>query len=113
MKKLIAVVGMSGTGKSIVTDYLEQQGWTKLYFGGITYKLMDEAGIIRTEDGKSEKEFRENLRNAPPGGGAGGQMDAFRAAMNSGAVPQQPPRIFAPLSRHWRTMAANSSGVWG
>lgn len=62
MKKLIAVVGMSGTGKSIVTDYLEQEGWTKLYFGGITYKLMDEAGIIRTEDGKSEKEFRENLR---------------------------------------------------
>ena len=62
MNKLIAVVGMSGTGKSVVTEYLEGAGWTKLYFGGITYKLMEEAGIERTEDGKSEKEFRENLR---------------------------------------------------
>lgn len=62
MKKLIAIVGMSGSGKSIATDYLEEKGWTKLYFGGITYKLMKEAGIERTEDGKSEKEFREKLR---------------------------------------------------
>ena len=62
MRKLIAVVGMSGSGKSIATDYLENEGWTKLYFGGITYKLMAEAGVERTPDGKSEKEFRENLR---------------------------------------------------
>lgn len=62
MNKLVAVVGMSGTGKSIITDYLEELGWSKLYFGGITYKLMKEAGIKRTEDGKSEKEFREGLR---------------------------------------------------
>lgn len=62
MNKLIAIVGMSGSGKSILTDYLESIGWDKIYFGGITYKLMNEAGIIRTEDGKSEKEFREKLR---------------------------------------------------
>lgn len=62
MNKLIAVVGMSGTGKSVITDYLEKNSWIKLYFGGITYKLMKEAGIERTEDGKSEKIFRENLR---------------------------------------------------
>ena len=62
MNKLVAIVGMSGTGKSVVTDYLEEQNWKKLYFGGITYKLMKEAGIERTEDGKSEKEFREKLR---------------------------------------------------
>ena len=30
MNKLIAVVGMSGTGKSVVTEYLEGEGWTKL-----------------------------------------------------------------------------------
>ena len=52
MNKLVAIVGMSGTGKSVVTDYLEEQNWKKLYFGGIE----------RTEDGKSEKEFREKLR---------------------------------------------------
>lgn len=62
MNKLIAVVGMSGSGKSVVTEYLESINWSKLYFGGITYKLMKEAGIERTEDGKSEKEFREKLR---------------------------------------------------
>ena len=62
MKNLIAIVGMSGSGKSIATDYLENLGYTKLYFGGITYQLMEEAGIERTSDGKSEKEFREKLR---------------------------------------------------
>ena len=62
MNKLIAVVGMSGSGKGVITDYLEEKGWKKLYFGGITYKLMEEAGIERTPDGKSEKEFREKLR---------------------------------------------------
>lgn len=62
MNKLVAVVGMSGTGKSVITDYLESVNWKKLYFGGITYKLMEEAGIERTADGKSEKEFREKLR---------------------------------------------------
>ncbi len=62
MNKLIAIVGMCGTGKSIATDYLEEKGYVKLHFGNITYKLMAQAGIKRTEDGKSEKEFRENLR---------------------------------------------------
>ena len=60
--KLIAVVGMSGTGKSVVTDYLEKLGFTKIYFGGVTYKLMEEQGIERDESGKVEKEFREKLR---------------------------------------------------
>ncbi len=62
MKKLIAIVGMSGSGKSVATDYLEEKDWVKIYFGGVTYKLMAEQGIVRTSDGKSEKEFRENLR---------------------------------------------------
>lgn len=62
MNKLIAIVGMSGSGKSVATDYLENNDWTKIYFGGVTYKLMEEAGVERTPDGKSEKMFRENLR---------------------------------------------------
>lgn len=60
--KLIAVVGMSGTGKSVITDYLSENGWSKIYFGGVTYKLMEEQGIERDEAGKAEKEFREKLR---------------------------------------------------
>ena len=59
---LIAVVGMSGTGKSVVTEYLEELGFTKIYFGGVTYKLMEEQGIKRDKDGIVEKEFREKLR---------------------------------------------------
>ncbi len=62
MNRLIAVVGMSGSGKSVVTEYLESVGWKKLYFGGITYKLMAEQGIERDLAGKNEKAFREQLR---------------------------------------------------
>ena len=32
MNKLIAVVGMAGSGKSIATDYLKENGWNKIYF---------------------------------------------------------------------------------
>ena len=53
---------MSGSGKSTIIDYLENINWKKIYMGGITYKLMDEAGIERIPDGVSEKKFRENLR---------------------------------------------------
>ena len=60
MKNIIAVVGMCGAGKSVVCDYLESLNYHKLYFGGITYKLMAEQGIERTPD--SERIFRENLR---------------------------------------------------
>lgn len=60
MKKIVAIVGMCGTGKSIATDILEKNGWYKIYFGGVTYKKMQEEGIVRTPD--SERVFRENLR---------------------------------------------------
>lgn len=61
MKNIIAVVGMCGSGKSVVCEHLESLGYHKLYFGGITYKLMAEAGIERTPD--SERIFREKLRS--------------------------------------------------
>jgi len=60
MKKLIAIVGMTGSGKSIATDYLESEGWAKIYFGGITYERMREEGIEITLE--SETIYRENLR---------------------------------------------------
>ena len=60
MNKVIAVVGMCGSGKSIATDILKDKGFEKFYFGGITYKKMAEAGIERTPI--NEKKFRESLR---------------------------------------------------
>lgn len=60
MNKLIAVVGMAGSGKTIATDYLEQKGWNKIYFGGLIYDKMKEENIEITPE--SQKIFRENLR---------------------------------------------------
>ena len=60
--KILAIVGMSGSGKSVVVDYLTNKGYPKVYFGGMIYKEMEKRGIIRTEDGESEKKFREEIR---------------------------------------------------
>lgn len=60
--KIIAVVGMSGSGKSVIVDHLTDKGYPKVYFGGMVYKEMEKRGIIRTEDGESEKKFREEIR---------------------------------------------------
>ena len=60
--KIIAVVGMSGSGKSVVVDYLTEKGFPKVYFGGIIYKEMKRRGIEITSDGESEKQFREMIR---------------------------------------------------
>lgn len=61
MKRLIAVVGMSGSGKSIATDYLEKEGFKKIYFGGVVLEKVKEAGLEITPD--NEKMIREKLRN--------------------------------------------------
>lgn len=60
--KIIAVVGMSGSGKSVAVDYLTEKGCPKVYFGGMIYKEMERRGIERTKDGESEKKFREEIR---------------------------------------------------
>ena len=60
--KIIAVVGMSGSGKSVVVDYLTEKGFPKVYFGGMIYKEMKLRGIEITSDGESEKQFREMIR---------------------------------------------------
>ncbi len=60
--KIIAVVGMSGSGKSVVVDYLTEKGFPKVYFGGMIYKEMKRRGIEITSDGESEKQFREMIR---------------------------------------------------
>ena len=60
--KILAIVGMSGSGKSVIVDYLTEKGYPKVYFGGMIYKEMEKRGIERTEDGESEKKFREEIR---------------------------------------------------
>lgn len=58
--KMIAFVGLAGSGKSAATNYLREKGIPGVYLGGIIYKAMEEAGIEITPD--SQTEFREKIR---------------------------------------------------
>ncbi len=60
MKKIVAIVGMCGSGKSIASDLLESMGWKKVYFGGVTMEKLKEAGLEVTPE--NEKMMREGLR---------------------------------------------------
>lgn len=61
MNKIIAVVGMCGSGKSVLCDYLEKVGYEKVYFGGVTMDKLKEEGIDVTPE--NEKMMREKLRS--------------------------------------------------
>lgn len=58
--KILAVVGMSGSGKSVMVDFLGEMGYPKVYFGGMILREMEKRGIERTAD--SERAFREKIR---------------------------------------------------
>ena len=58
--KILVMVGMSGSGKSTAIEYLTERKVPKVYFGGVIYKAMADAGIERTPD--SERKFREEIR---------------------------------------------------
>ena len=60
MKKIVAIVGMCGSGKSVASDYLVEKGWNKIYFGGVT---MDELKKNNLEvNPENERMMREKLR---------------------------------------------------
>jgi dephospho-CoA kinase len=58
--KILAIVGMCGSGKSTAIDYLTERKIPKIYFGGVILKGMEEAGIEDTPE--NEKKFREEIR---------------------------------------------------
>ncbi|MBR3322350.1 AAA family ATPase [Candidatus Saccharibacteria bacterium] len=58
--KILAIVGMSGSGKSVAVDYLTEKGYPKVYFGGMILGEMERRGIEITEE--NEKQFREMIR---------------------------------------------------
>ena len=60
MNKLIAIVGMSGSGKSVATKYLEDKGFNKIYFGGVILDHMKKNNVEITPE--NEKKYRESLR---------------------------------------------------
>lgn len=58
--KIIAFVGLAGSGKSTAVEYLTDKQYPKVYFGGIIYKAMEDAGIEITWE--NQKDFREDIR---------------------------------------------------
>lgn len=58
--RLLALVGMPGAGKTEAVDYIASKGWPKVYFGGIVYDEMKQAGVEITAE--SQQAFREQLR---------------------------------------------------
>jgi dephospho-CoA kinase len=58
--KIIATVGMCGSGKSVAGERLEQLGFSKVYFGGLTMEEVKRRGLDVNE--KNERFVREDLR---------------------------------------------------
>lgn len=58
--RIVAFVGLAGSGKSVAVEHLTKKGIPKAYFGGVIYKAMEEAGIAVTWE--SQKQFREEIR---------------------------------------------------
>lgn len=58
--KILAFVGLTGSGKSEVVNYVTEKGIPKVYFGGVILDAMTEAGLEHTQE--NEKPFREAIR---------------------------------------------------
>lgn len=58
--KIVAFVGLTGSGKSSAVKYLTDKGYPKVYFGGVVLDAMEKAGLEHTE--AKEQAFREELR---------------------------------------------------
>ncbi|MFH0875406.1 MAG: AAA family ATPase [archaeon] len=60
MGAIVAVVGMTGSGKSVVTDFFIAKGYFRVYFGGITMDVLKERNLEVNE--ANERKVRESLR---------------------------------------------------
>ena len=58
--KIAAVVGMCGSGKSVVTEVFKSAGFKSVYFGGVTMEELEKRGLPKTE--ANERTVREQLR---------------------------------------------------
>jgi dephospho-CoA kinase len=58
--KVVAIVGMAGSGKTTVREVFEKQGYQNIYFGGIVLDEVKRRGYELTEE--NERPVREELR---------------------------------------------------
>ena len=60
MNKAVAVVGMCGSGKSVLCSYFTNLGWDSVYFGGVAVSQLKKSGTPVNE--ANERAIRESLR---------------------------------------------------
>jgi len=60
MNKVVAVIGMCGSGKSEAVKYFESNGYNKVYFGEVVINELKSRGLEINE--KNERFVREDLR---------------------------------------------------
>ena len=58
---IIALVGLAGSGKSSIADYLAQKGLPKVSFGSVIMQALDEANLEHTPE--NETMMRDKLRH--------------------------------------------------
>ncbi len=58
--KIVAVVGMCGSGKSVATEVFTKAGFKSVYFGGVTMEELEKRGLPKLE--ANERAVREQLR---------------------------------------------------
>ena len=58
--KILAFVGLPGSGKSTAVEHFTEKGYPKVYFGGVVFEAMEKAGIEITPE--NEKAFRVSFR---------------------------------------------------
>jgi len=58
--KILAFVGLTGSGKTTAVEHFTSLGFPKVYFGGVIYDAMAEAGVPKGEE--NEKTFRLEIR---------------------------------------------------
>lgn len=60
MNKIYALVGMCGSGKSVICEHFQKKGWEFVYFGGVTMDELARRGWEKNE--QNERTVREELR---------------------------------------------------
>ena len=58
--KIVAFVGMAGSGKSTAVDYLSEKAYPRVHFGEVIYRILDEKGLEYNQ--KNERRIREEIR---------------------------------------------------
>jgi dephospho-CoA kinase len=60
MPRLVALVGLPGAGKSVVTEQFVRRNFQRIYFGDLTFDRLKEEGLAISEE--NERKMREKLR---------------------------------------------------